>query len=85
MELHRQLTDRISIVIPDGESPSGETNMSTAAMIERIAEASPRPKARITGVVYFLYFLTAVFSMLFLKGLLQRTTSWRTSLYFGWG
>ena len=38
-------------------------------MMERIGEASPRPKARITGVVYFLYFLTAVFSMLFLKGL----------------
>ena len=43
--------------------------MSTAAMVIRIAEASPRPRARITGVVYLLYFLTAVFSMLFLKGL----------------
>jgi hypothetical protein len=31
-------------------------------MMERIAEASPRPKAKITGVVYLLYFLTAVFS-----------------------
>jgi len=30
------------------------------AMIKRIAEASPRPRARITGVVYLLYFLTAV-------------------------
>ena len=29
-------------------------------MMERIAEASPRLKARITGVVYLLYFLTAV-------------------------
>jgi Domain of unknown function (DUF4386) len=28
--------------------------------MERIAEASPRPRARITGVVYLLYFLTAV-------------------------
>jgi len=28
--------------------------------MERIAEASPRPKARITGVVYLLYFLTAI-------------------------
>jgi hypothetical protein len=43
--------------------------MSTAVMVERIAEASPRPRARITGIVYLLYFLTAVFSMLFLKGL----------------
>jgi hypothetical protein len=29
-------------------------------MMERIAEASPGPRARITGVVYLLYFLTAV-------------------------
>jgi len=29
-------------------------------MMERIAEASPRPKARITGIVYLLYFLTLV-------------------------
>src|SRR6202140_3540006 len=43
--------------------------MRAAVMLERIAEASPRPRARITGVVYLLYFLTAVFSMLFLKGL----------------
>jgi hypothetical protein len=29
-------------------------------MIERIAETSPGPRARITGVVYLLYFLTAI-------------------------
>jgi hypothetical protein len=29
-------------------------------MMEGIAEASPRPRARITGVVYLLYFLTAI-------------------------
>jgi hypothetical protein len=29
-------------------------------MMERIAETSPSPRARITGVVYLLYFLTAV-------------------------
>ena len=29
-------------------------------MTERIAEAWPRPRARITGAVYLLYFLTAV-------------------------
>jgi hypothetical protein len=29
-------------------------------MAERIAEAPPRSKARITGVVYLLYFLTAI-------------------------
>ena len=31
-------------------------------MMERIAEASPRPRARITGAVYLLYFLTAIFA-----------------------
>ena len=29
-------------------------------MMERIAKASPHPRARITGVIYLLYFLTAV-------------------------
>jgi hypothetical protein len=29
-------------------------------MIERIAETSPGPRARITGVVYLLYFLTSL-------------------------
>jgi hypothetical protein len=38
-------------------------------MVERIAAASPRPRVRITSVVYFFYFLTAVSSVLFLKGL----------------
>ncbi len=43
--------------------------MSTPVMTERIAEASPRFKARMTGVVYLLYFLTAVFGEFFLRGL----------------
>jgi hypothetical protein len=43
--------------------------MSTAVMMERIAEASPRRKARITGVVYLLYFLTATSGEFFLKGI----------------
>jgi len=38
-------------------------------MMERIAEASPRPGARITGVVYLLYFLTAVLGEFFMRGL----------------
>lgn len=33
--------------------------------MDRIAEASSGPKARITGVVYLLYFLTAVFAEAF--------------------
>jgi len=34
-------------------------------MMERIAGASPRPRARITGIVYLLYFLTAVSAEVF--------------------
>jgi len=34
--------------------------MHTPVMMERIAEASPHPRARITGIVYLLYFLTAI-------------------------
>jgi hypothetical protein len=43
--------------------------MRTAVIVERIAEASPGPRARITSVVYLFYFLTAVSGMFFLKGL----------------
>jgi hypothetical protein len=34
-------------------------------MMEQIAEGSPHPRARITGAVYLLYFLTAVFGEVF--------------------
>src|SRR5580658_10202410 len=44
--------------------------MSTVVMVKRISEASPRPRARITSVVYLLYFVTAVLGELFLKGLI---------------
>ena len=36
-------------------------------MTERIAESSPSPRARMTGVVYLLYFLTAVVAQLFVS------------------
>jgi hypothetical protein len=39
-------------------------------MMERMAEASTHPRARITGIVYLLYFLTAVFGEFFMRGLL---------------
>jgi hypothetical protein len=39
--------------------------MTAAEMKDRIAEGSPRFKARITGVVYLLYFLTAVSAEVF--------------------
>jgi hypothetical protein len=38
-------------------------------VIECIAEASPHPRARIAGIVYLLYFLTAVFGEFFIRGL----------------
>jgi hypothetical protein len=38
-------------------------------MTERIAEASPRPRARFTGVVYLFYFLTAVLGEVLLRGM----------------
>lgn len=38
-------------------------------MTEAIAETSARPRARITGVVYLFYFLTAVSGEFFLRGL----------------
>jgi hypothetical protein len=34
--------------------------------MERIAESSPHPRARITGIVYLLYFLTAVSAEVFI-------------------
>jgi hypothetical protein len=40
-------------------------------MMERIAEASPRFKARIAGVLYLLSFLTAAFTELFVRGKLN--------------
>src|SRR5258708_36534464 len=43
--------------------------MNTPVMTEPLGQASPRPRARITGVVYLFYFLTAVCGEFFLKGL----------------
>jgi hypothetical protein len=44
---------------------SGEASMSTAVLTEGMTGALPRPSARITGVVYLLYFLTAVSAEVF--------------------
>jgi len=38
-------------------------------MSERIADASPWPSARITGVVYLLYFLTAILAVVLVRGI----------------
>jgi len=42
--------------------------MSTAAQVDRIAAASPRFKARITGVFYLLTILTGIFAQGFVSG-----------------
>ena len=42
--------------------------MSTAVMTERIAETSPRLKARVTGVFYLVTILTGVFAQGFVSG-----------------
>jgi hypothetical protein len=43
--------------------------MNTPVMMEPMAETSPRTRARIIGVVYLLYFLTAVLGVFFMRGL----------------
>jgi len=40
-------------------------------MIDLTAAASPRPLARLTGVVYLLYFLTAISVQFFMSGLIM--------------
>jgi len=48
-----------------GTSPrDGEPRTGDSQVTERIAAASPRFRARITGVVYVLFFLTAIFGAL---------------------
>jgi hypothetical protein len=41
--------------------------MSTAGMTEQIAEASPRFRARIVGVIYLIFFLTAILGEFFTR------------------
>ena len=45
--------------------------MSAAVMMKRIAEASPRFKARIAGALYLLSVVTAAFTELFVHGRLN--------------
>jgi hypothetical protein len=42
--------------------------MNTAVMMERIAKASPRLKARIAGVFYLLTFVTGIFALVLVNG-----------------
>jgi Domain of unknown function (DUF4386) len=43
--------------------------MSTAALSVRLDEASPRTRARLTGLIYFLYFATAVLGAVIAPGI----------------
>jgi hypothetical protein len=45
--------------------------MSAAVMMKRIAEASPRFKARIAGALYLLSVVTAALTELFVRGRLN--------------
>jgi len=45
--------------------------MDTTVTMERIAESSLGPRARIVGVVYLLYFLTAVLGEFLLRGIVE--------------
>lgn len=44
-------------------------NLSTAGITKRLAEASPRSRARIAGVVYLLFFLTTILSTILISKL----------------
>ena len=52
-------------------SHKGGKRMSVAAVVKRIADASPRLKARVAGGLYLLSFLTAAFAELFARGSLN--------------
>ena len=53
-------------------------------MTERIGEASPRSRARITGVIYLLFFLTAVLGALFTPTTAKDILAHEASFRLGW-
>ena len=61
-----------------------ETSMSTTVMTERIVEASPRSRARITGVIYLLFFLTAVLGAFFTPATAKDILAHEASFRLGW-
>jgi len=52
-----------------------ETNLSIAVVMERIAETSPRLKARATGVFYLLTTPADVFAQMYVSGRLAAATA----------
>ena len=53
-------------------------------MTERIVEASPRSRARITGVIYLLFFLTAVLGAFFTPATAKDILAHEASFRLGW-
>ncbi len=58
--------------------------MSATVMTERIVEASPRSRARITGVIYLLFFLTAVLGAFFTPATAKDILAHEASFRLGW-
>jgi hypothetical protein len=58
--------------------------MSTTVMTERIVEASPRSRARITGVIYLLFFLTAVLGAYFTPATAKDILAHEAAFRLGW-
>jgi hypothetical protein len=50
-----------------GQFRKAVKRMSTAIVTERVANVSPRLRARIAGVIYLLFFLTAILGEVFLR------------------
>jgi Domain of unknown function (DUF4386) len=57
---------RVSDVFGDTTLPEAVL-LGGYEMMERIAEGSPRPRARITGVIYLLHFITAISAEVFVS------------------
>src|SRR5262249_4929734 len=63
---------------------NGDTRMSTALTTERIAGLSPRATARIAGVVYLLFFLTAVLGAFFAPATANAILAHGGAFRLGW-
>ena len=58
--------------------------MSATVKTERIAEVSPRSRARITGVIYLLFFLTAFLGAYFTPAAAKDILAHEASFRLGW-
>jgi hypothetical protein len=60
----------VEVPLIDFDKPK-EIEMTSSGMMKRIAEASPRFRARMAGVFFFLIMLTAAFTELVVRGRLS--------------